>query len=231
MVRETNEIVNKFTDLLERKTARTLYQKYMADYAIETVSDTNTLGEIIYLEVIQTRLQSKLNQMYASEAKAVPAGLVDIIHKNSEAILKLKNSLGLNKAKESKSLVDRYNQLMRRAKQWQGENQASRTIKCPSCLEFILLRIRTEAWEAQKHPFFKDTILYNKTLFEKYYKKPVIVDENFIAEVLETSSDYVRWVKGKARYRRDLNEETPEKESLEEESSKEIETIQTEEKE
>ena len=223
MVRETNEIVNKFTDLLERKTARNLYGKYMADYAIETVSDTNTLGEIIYLEVIQTRLQGKLNQMYDSESKAVPAGLVDIIHKNSDAILKLKNSLGLNKAKESKGFLDRYQQLMRRAKQWQSDNQASRTIKCPSCLDFILLRVRTEAWEAQKHPFFKDTILYNKALFEKYYKKPVIVDEDFIAEVLETSSDYVRWVKEKAHYRRDLNEETSE-----EETNQEIKTISSE---
>lgn len=224
MPRETNPIVNKFSDGGERRTARVLYEKYMDDYSIETISDLNTLGEIIYLEVIQVRLQTKLNQMYSSEAKAVPTALVETIHKNSDAILRLKSSLGLNKTKETKTFIDRYNQLMKRAKQWENDNQASRTIKCPNCLNFILLKIRTDIWEAQNHPFFKDNILYNKVLFEKYYNKTVVVDDAFIAEVLETSPDYITWVKEKSSIRYEGNDKTQE-EQPQEESKKELQEV------
>jgi len=36
-----------------------------------------------------------------------------------------------------------------------------------------MLKIRTEAWEAQKHPFFKDRILANKHLVKLYKDKKI----------------------------------------------------------
>ncbi len=64
----------------ERKIAEDLLVKYFRDYTIESVSDRNTLIQLIYLEVIQHRLQSSLNEFYKN-SKAVPKEVLDSIHK------------------------------------------------------------------------------------------------------------------------------------------------------
>lgn len=187
------EITGKFKNKLEKKLAKDLLLKYLNDYQIETISERNTLNEVIYLEVVQKRLQDRLNEYYAKDAKAVPLQMIDAIHKNSDAIIKLKNTLGLNRSREVKLNYDAYQHFIKRAKRWMEENQASRTLKCPKCQDFILLRMRTSQWEAQKHPFFHDNFLYNKTLFTNL-DKTVKIDKNFIAGVLETSTDYIDWI-------------------------------------
>jgi len=55
-----------------------------------------------------------------------------------------------------------------------------------------MLKIRTEAWEALKHPFFKDRILANKHLW-KCYKEGKITKED-VAEILGCSPDYIEWL-------------------------------------
>ena len=64
----------------------------------------------------------------------------------------------------------------------------------------ILLKIRTEAWEALKHPFFKDKILANKQLW-LLYKKGKITKKD-VSLVLGTSEDYVDWLEEKI-YKKD----------------------------
>lgn len=182
-----------FTDRREIKQSRSLLGKYLDDYSIETISDKNTLREVIYLEIVQQRLQEKLNEFYSGDGKAVPLQLVELIHKNSEAILKLKFSLGLSKEKETKkSGLDVLGELKKRFAVWRSENQGSRTLACPHCGKMVMLKIRTDAWKAQKHPFFKDRILTNKHLLE-LYKKGTITKKD-VAKVLECASDYVDWI-------------------------------------
>ena len=56
----------------------------------------------------------------------------------------------------------------------------SKTSSSPSLAvssEMVMLKIRTEAWEAQKHPFFKDRVLYNKHLV-KLYQSGIISKED-----------------------------------------------------
>jgi len=186
------DITSKFKNSAERKSAKALLKKYLSDYTIETISDKNTLKEVIYLETVQTRLQDKLNDFYESENKSVPFQLVDIIHKNSDAIVRLKNTLGLNRGKEKKSAYDVLEHLKKRAKKWREENQASRSRVCPHCSKLILWKIRTDKWDMQKHPFFKDRILYNKHLIE-LHKKGTLTRED-VAKVLECAPDYVDWI-------------------------------------
>ena len=182
-----------FNDRKEIKHARILLGKYLDDYSIETISDKNTLREVIYLEIIQQRLQEKLNDSYSNDGKAVPLQLVELIHKNSDAILKLKFSLGLGKEKETKkSGLDVLAELKKRFTIWRSENQGTRTLTCPHCGKMIMLKIRTDAWKAQKHPFFKDRLLTNKHLLG-LYKKGTITKKD-VAKVLECSTDYMDWV-------------------------------------
>lgn len=71
---------------------------------------------------------------------------------------------------------------------------------CPYCGKVILLKIRTNIWEAQKHPFFQDRILGNEKLIRLYKIGRLSADE--VAEVLETSSDYVKnWLLDKWKLR------------------------------
>ena len=182
----------RFSDEAERQIATALLAKYKSDYVIESIAELNTLNEIIYFEVVQIRLQTTMNELH-KELKATNYDVLDILHKNSEIILKLKNSLGLAKNKDEKRGYDAFADLKDRYKIWLDSNQAARTLKCPHCQQFMLLKMRTAAWEAQKHPYFKDNLIYNKYLFDKL-GKTIEIDKHFIASVLETSSDYITWV-------------------------------------
>lgn len=187
------ELLTKFEDKDEKKLAKTLLRKYLTEFQIENIADRNTLSLLIYLEINQLRIQQKMNKMHIEDDGAIPVDLLESMNKNSDAIIKLKNTLGLSKSKEKLAGYDALQHLMRRFKKWGEENQASRHMKCPHCAQFMLLKIKTEAWEAQKHPFFKDTFLYNKKLIDNL-NKTVTLDRNFLAEVFEVSPDYIDWV-------------------------------------
>jgi len=186
-----------FKDKSEKAQAKSLLFKYMDDYTIESISDKNSIREVIYLEIVQQRLQDKLNEFYEQDQKAVPTQLIDTIHKNSDAILKLKNSLGLNKGRQGKSTYDAFVHLKKRFKKWREENQGSRTIICPHCGKMVILKLRTKFWEAAKHPFFRDKVLYNVHLFKLMSENKLNRDD--VAKVLECSPDYVDWIIEKSR--------------------------------
>jgi len=185
-------IAGKFSDKEEQRLATLLVEKYLDDYTLETISEKNTLREIIYLEVVQARLQKKLNEMHQKNL-AMPTQLIDIIHRNTDAILRLKATIGL--VRESQKTEEAYDvlaHLKKRYSKWMEENQGTRAIVCPHCVKMIMLKIRTEAWEAQKHPFFKDRLLYNKHLMELYKQNKITKED--VAKILEESLDYIDWV-------------------------------------
>jgi hypothetical protein len=61
----------------------------------------------------------------------------------------------------------------------------------------VMLKMRTEAWEAQKHPYFKDRLLGNEQLI-RLYKLGKLTKED-VASVLGTSPDYTDWLINKWR--------------------------------
>jgi len=189
LTKEHKDIIEKFKGD-ERKLASNLIERYLKDYSIESVSDLNTLKEVIYYEIIQCRLQDKLNEF--ADSKTIPIQLVNVMHENSDAIIRLKNSLGLFADKEKKTEYDVLKHLKRRFSVWLNENQGSRTLVCPHCSKMVLLKIKTDAWTSQKHPFFKDRILYNEHLF-KLYRANTITKKD-LATILETSEDYIDWI-------------------------------------
>lgn len=198
------DITVKFKIRGERLLAKKLLDQYKSDYTIETVSEKNALQEVIYLEVVQLRLQEKLNDLYDEDTKALPFNILDIIHKNSDAIVKLKSTLGLNKSKDRLNAYDALEHLKKRFGKWREENQASRTAKCPYCEKLILWKMRTAAWDLQKHPFFKDNTLYNKALFS-HLGQTVTINREFIASVLEVSPDYIDWMLARTQHTGEIN--------------------------
>jgi len=187
-----------FDDANERKAAIKLLKKYLHEYIIENISDKNTLKQLIYLEILHYyRLQQTANNEFR-DMKATSPNTVKAIHENLEQILRLKNSLSLIQPDKGKS--DAYqalDTLFKKFKVWRENNQASRTLVCPHCSKMIMLKIRTNIWESQKHPFFKDKIIGNEHLIQLYRDNKITVED--VAKILQVSPDYVYWLIDKWR--------------------------------
>ena len=185
-----------FTDKDEIKIAKELEKKYVAEYNIESVSDKNLLSNLIYLEVLHISKLQKVANQFTTSNEQLPFGLLDAIHKNINQIIELKEKLGLNKKEESSNDAFRSLELLKKKfKVWAENNQASRTLICPHCSQMIMLRIRTDKWEAQKHPYFKDRLLGNESLI-RLYKQNKLTKED-VASILGTSADYTDWLVSK----------------------------------
>jgi len=183
-----------FKNKEDQISAKTLVRKYLDDYTPETVSDMNTLRSILFLEVLNGRLEEELN-LAKENNENVNLRTVDTIHKNLNQLLVLKDSLGLTRDKKDgniKSVDQKIGLIRKQFKVWLDNNQASREAVCPYCGQHFLLKIRMEHWEEQKHCFFKDRILYNKPLVELYLQKRITKQE--VATILECSPDYIDWV-------------------------------------
>lgn len=188
------DIESLFIDKAEKKLGLDLLKKYLHDYTIESISDRNTVAQLIYLEILNYRLQKVLNDTQKDTKGAIPDRLVTLIHSNIREITALKTTLGIAKGKkeESRDGYAYFQLLKKRAKVWLKENQASRTILCPHCGKMNMLKIKTDVWEAQKHPFFRDRILGNEKLISLYKENKISKQD--LAEVFEVSPFYIDWL-------------------------------------
>ena len=193
-VEHNANISDLFNDEVEKKLAKTLIKKYLESYTPETVSDVNTLRSVIFLEILNLRLQDKMNTTKELSSRD-SLNTVNTIHNNLKEILSLKNSLGMVKDKKkagAKSVDVLIGQWKKQFKVWCSNNQATRQRVCPYCYQMFLLKIRPEYWEVGKHPFFKDRILYNKPLVDLYLEK--VITKEKLAKILECSEDYIDWL-------------------------------------
>lgn len=182
-----------FVNPSEKKYANEILAKYLNEFTIESISDKNTLKQLIFLEIINYRLQSTLNTLY-NASSSLDKDTLEMIHKNQDKILALKTSLGLIKDKknEVKDGYGYWQTIKKKYKIWLQENQASRTICCPYCAKLVYLKIKTDAWEAQRHPWFKDRVLGNVHLMKLFVQGKLSPKD--LALVFETSEDYVFWL-------------------------------------
>ena len=186
------DIESLFVDKTEQKKASELLKKYIDEYTIESVSDKNSLFQLIQLEIISLRLQAVMNNLHVKD-NAVPIAMIKTMHENITAITTLKDKLGLNK--EVEKVDEGYKALELLKKKfalYREENQGSRTLICPHCGQMTLLKIRMDKWLVAKHPFFKDRVLTNKHLIQLYKDKKITKED--VAKVLECSTDYIEWI-------------------------------------
>lgn len=190
--RKELDIEGQFLDAKEKKVAKELMGKYLEDYSVETVSDRNTLKQLIYLEILGFRMQGMANELHAKD-RVVPTQLMASIHNNINEILALKDKLGLTgSTKEQVDSFKHIDLLKKKFRRWMDENQGSRTMVCPHCGKMCLLRIRVDKYESSKHPYFVDRVLYNKKLVELYLQNKITKTD--LSEILECSGDYIEWL-------------------------------------
>ena len=184
-----------FDDAKEKKIAKDLAKTYLTEFTPKSISDRNNLKSVIYLEVLQFRLQSVMNDLTAQGSTAIPLNLVDSIHKNLKEIANNKERLGLVGKEKEKKESDGFKiiqSVKEKFKTWMENNQGSRSLVCPDCGQMVMLKIRMDKWIPQKHPFFKDRFLANKHLMKLYLQKKLTKED--IAEVLNSSPDYIDWL-------------------------------------
>jgi len=179
-----------FFDSKEKKKAKELAKKYLQEFVIENISDKNILKSLIYLEILNFRLQERTNDLYKKNS-AVPLKIVETIHRNLEKINELKEKLGLTNKQESDAF--KYIQLLKKKFKIWLQNNPDRYSKCPYCNKVYLLKLKTEYYTPEKFSFLYNNRPYNKKLFENY-NKTVTIDKKFLAEVLEVSEYYIDWI-------------------------------------
>lgn len=192
----------------EKKWALARFENYKASYHIESLSDLQLLEELVFREALQERYKKKIAKLAKPARKrkktqddkdkpkvtteVVPKYVINALDENLDKILIIKEKLGLFEEKKGEDPFQYIQRLKKKFKKHREENQGSRTIICPHCSKMVMLKIRTKAWEALKHPFFKDRWLANKYLW-KLYKEGKITKED-MAEVLHCPTDYVDWL-------------------------------------
>jgi len=217
------DVDSMFSDSKEKKKARILLKKYLNDYDIETISDRNTLKQLIYFEVVQMRLEEAANRLQENlkaaplnqiSTAASPSRYLDALHKNSNQILTLKQTLGISKAKQEKvGLFDTLAGLMRKFNNWRKENTSERSIPCKYCGKMLHFKIRIDKYDVSKHPFFKGRFLTNKYLIDNL-DKTITIDREFIAKVLEVSPDYIDFILEHLRERHQDSQDSQEPREL-----------------
>jgi DNA-directed RNA polymerase subunit RPC12/RpoP len=204
-IQETNNAEYVFQGIgltaQEKRVAKKNFNAYKKRYHIEAFSDFTLLEDLVYRETLQRRykMQAKkiadLKDKKVKGANVVPSHIMEAMNENEKHMLELKKSLGLFEEKNQKDPYQYIQMLKRKFEKWRKENQGSRTLICPHCSEMVLLKIRTEAWEAQKHPFFKDRILANEHLWKLYKEGKLTQDD--VAKILGTAKDYTTWLETK----------------------------------
>jgi len=177
------------------------YNKYIKSRNIVEVSDIALLKNLVFYEMQVKRIQRTINEKYHKKAEAgkdssLPSYELKTINSINEQIIELKKILGLAEEQKGADPFMYIEQLKNKFKIWRENNQGSRTLVCPHCSQMIMLKIRTEAWEALKHPFFKDKILCNNWAWELYKTK--VITSLDLAKILlgkDSKSDlYVQWL-------------------------------------
>lgn len=196
MYRKIDNITEYIVGLLvgeEKEYAEILIKSYLKEFTINTVADKETLRDLIYLEIIGKRLREQIDREKDNLIKTN----IDNLYRNTQEITKLKQTLGLlsDKRNENESVYKVIETLKKKHKAWMENNQASRKIQCKHCNQYNLLVMRTDAWEAKKHPYFKDKTLYNKHAFRLLKQgKLRKMDVALILDEDAKSTDYVDWI-------------------------------------
>ena len=188
----------------ETKWAKKRFQSYVDSYEIDTFSDLQVLEELVFVETLNERTKKQLNLLRVNnqgsvEHEKIPAEMRKSISTNLDTIVKLKDKLKLFREKEELEKIDPYEDfkvLEKKFKVWRNENQATRQCVCQHCGKMTMLKIKTDVWESQKHPFFKDRILFNEHLIKLYLEGTITKED--VGKIFETSQFYANWLVDKA---------------------------------
>lgn len=176
----------------DKKIIRKILEDYLDGLYITNKRQLFQLKDLIYNEYKKRTTREQIETQQKSKPNSVPAHGYDAYQRLIELGQKLSEKIFGSNLKDDVSVLK---QLFSRMKLWMAENQGSRSFKCAKCGEMLIAKIRMDKYDVDVHPYFKDRLLTNKFLMDKFIEgKPVIVDERFIANTLTCSVLYPEWI-------------------------------------
>ena len=185
------KIEDKFNTDEDKTHAKKLLDDYLANYEFESLSDLNTLADLICEEILKSHLQKELAGDEGK--KQVPNDkTITSLHNIEERVLHLKEVLGLDTKKEKEELSG-LQELKKKFSTYIAFNRNEFTTVCSHCGESLLLRRRCNKkdFETLKHPMFSGRFYYNRRGMG-LVKAGTWTKEQY-AWVFKTSVDYVNW--------------------------------------
>ena len=181
----------------EKRWGTIRYNSYKEKYHIDNISDLTLLSELVFREALQMRYKLQIEKVAESKTTAtdrakIPSSILSALDENLDKIINLKKELGLLREDKGDDPFKYVQQLKKKFKKWMENNQGSRTVKCPHCSKVIMLKIRTDKWDAEKHPFFRDSILTNEHLIQLYKEKKITKED--VGKILGSSIFFVDWL-------------------------------------
>lgn len=181
----------------EKEHGKEMFDDYVLHYHISSYSDMQMLEELIYRELMQTRLKKKIEKLEAKYKKedkeySTPKHIIETMNENFEQVLSIKEKLGMLENKDGVDTFEQFKILEAKFKVWCEQNQGSRTFTCPHCSKSVILYVKPDTWEAQGHKHFRDRILCNDHLVKLYKDKKITAED--VALILGTSSKYTTWL-------------------------------------
>jgi hypothetical protein len=180
----------------EQELAEKLYNDYILNYEIESLSDKNSLKQLVFYEVFFERLQKLLSDFSSKKdnaGKTPPKTLMESLNDITTNIMRLKEQLGLfQERKQESDIVKLWGALKKKVAIWRKTNP-NKSFSCPHCGGMIFLKLREpELYEASKHPLFKCRVLYNDELLNLVEVGRVSSVE--AAKILDTSYAYINFL-------------------------------------
>jgi len=196
----------------EKKFAKDLLEKYLESKSFVNPAERDTLRNLIDFEVILDRVKDYINKETSKSNPVPPVQMIDQLQKFSEHIEELKEKLDLVQKKDEKNdIVKTTDNLLERFHKWinKPENRSNYEFQCPKCAEIFLIRRRLDKItdEVKEHPWFIDGgILFNKQIFIDLELGKI--SESQASRYLDSSLDYITWIKQNYPLNQDKNEET-----------------------
>ena len=189
---ERDNLLSSLTFCLpeEKEYATKLLEGYLNESSFENFSERDTLSQLIGLEILAERIKKYLATEYGKANPCIPVQMVQQLNDLNTQILNLKEKLGLvRKENQESELKEVLESLKRKALKYFEEHQGCNVVKCPHCQNLFYLLLKTEHLTSEKCKWFRNTILYNKDLFDLYHNKRITKTE--LANILGVAELYI----------------------------------------
>ena len=172
---------------------------------------------------LKEAMKTAFKQIEEVAEDGMDINVTDVISKDAntafknatDMVVKLKKDLGLLYEKTKEEEFTTLQKVTKKVLEWGKTNIAERTFICRHCAGQNVLWVNPSYFEKEvsKHPHFKGKVLFNKEMIKLYLKGKklkeklsdlpeqlkneilgCIIDEENIAEMLETSPDYTNWL-------------------------------------
>lgn len=173
--------------------ATEMLNNYLEQSTIENVADRDTLKQLIDLQILAERIKSILKTEYIKANPSIPLQMVEQLRDTEKQIMELKEKLGLTqKDKEQAGWVETWDLLKKKALAYYETHKGENHIRCPYCQKMIMLLLKMDDYDAKKSPWFENTTLYNKKVFQLYHDKKITKEE--ASDILGVSEYYIDFI-------------------------------------